>query len=156
MRRKTLALHVNGSIRRVGVLPYDSLNRVLREYLGLTGTKRSCDTGGCGACTVIVDGRAIYSCLYPALKARRKKVLTIEGLSPDKTLHPIQRAFVEKDAVQCGFCIPGMIMSAWALHRDESGPSEETVRRAMAGNLCRCTGYTKIVEAVMIASQSSL
>ena len=144
-----ISLNVNGIEHQVQVETYDTLTRVLREKLGLTGTKRGCDTGGCGACTVIMDGRAIYSCMMPAQKAARSRITTIEGLSRDGDLHPVQRAFIEHGALQCGYCTPGMIMSVVALRNSKKTPEETEIREAMAGNLCRCTGYGKIVDAAL-------
>lgn len=126
---------------------------LLREELHLIGTKEGCGQGECGACTVLIDGRAVNSCLVLAPQIDGKTVLTIEGLAKDGTLHPIQRAFVEKGAVQCGFCTPGFIVSTYALLQAKSSPSDEEILTALEGNLCRCTGYTKIVEAVRYAAE---
>lgn len=131
--------------------PYDTLNKVLRDYMGLTGTKRGCDYGGCGACTVIVNGKAVYSCMYPAIKAEGKEVLTIEGLS-SLGLHPLQRAFIEKHALQCGYCTPGFLMAAYALLRVNPNPSSDEILEAITGNLCRCGTYQNIIEAIKLAS----
>ena len=127
---------------------------VLREKLYLTGAKRVCDRGDCGACTVLIDGKAKLSCLTLAVKAQGKEILTVEGLARDEELHPIQRAFVEQGAVQCGFCTPGMVLAAKALLDRNPTPSEEEVSEGLSGNLCRCTGYTKIIEAVLVASET--
>jgi carbon-monoxide dehydrogenase small subunit len=149
---KTLIrLDVNGDGYDVAVDTYESLNSVLREALGLTGTKRGCDTGGCGACTVIVDGRAVYSCMYPARRAAGKAVLTIEGLASPDSLHPLQESFIEAGGIQCGYCTPGMILAALAVLRANPQASEDEIRDELAGNLCRCTGYVKVVEAVAAA-----
>ena len=144
---------LNGSEVKVSVHSHHRLIDVLREQLGQTGTKEGCGEGECGACTVIIDGRAVNSCLYPALEVEGKSVTTIEGLQgPKNELSVIQQAFVEQGAIQCGFCTPGMIMSAKALLDSTSDPSEEDIRDALLGNLCRCTGYVQIVEAVKKAA----
>jgi len=124
----------------------------LREELGMKGTKKGCDSGHCGACTVIMDGKTINACLVLAVQADGKEILTIEGLSSGGKLHPLQEAFVEEGAVQCGFCVPGMILSAKALLDEKDDPSEEEIREALSGNLCRCTGYVKIIKAVQKAA----
>ena len=124
----------------------------LREDLGLKGTKRGCDSGQCGACTIIMDGKAANACLILAIQADGKEILTIEGLSSGGRLHPLQEAFVEEGAVQCGFCVPGMILSAKALLDEKKDPSGEEIREALSGNLCRCTGYVKIIKAVQKAA----
>ena len=148
--KRLIELKVNGIVERVYTEPWWSLARVLREQLGLTGTKISCETGNCGACTVLIDGRAVRSCIYLAMKARGKDILTIEGLrEEDGTLHPLQEAFVEHFAVQCGYCTSGMIMGAKALLDENPHPTEEDVKEGLRGNLCRCTGYVKIIEAVL-------
>jgi carbon-monoxide dehydrogenase small subunit len=145
---------VNGDAVSVRARSSWSLLRVLREELRLTGAKEGCGVGECGACTVLVDGTAVNSCLYPALEVEGKSVTTIEGVaSADGTLHPIQRAFVEKGAVQCGYCTPGMVLSAKALLDRVERPTEDQIRTALAGNLCRCTGYTQILEAVRAAAE---
>ncbi len=146
---KYIVLKVNGKNYDTVVEPSASLAKVLREKLGLTGTKQGCDYGGCGSCTVLLDGRAIYSCMMPAIKAEGKEITTAEGLAEDGRLAPIQEAFVEHGAVQCGFCTPGMLMSVKALLDQSSKHTETEIREAIVGNLCRCTGYKKIVEAVM-------
>jgi aerobic carbon-monoxide dehydrogenase small subunit len=151
--KRQIELKVNARIERVYTEPWWSLGRVLREQLGLTGTKISCETGNCGACTVLIDGRAVRSCIYPAMKARGKEIQTIEGLKDkDGKLHPLQEAFIEHFAVQCGYCTSGMIMGAKALLDENPSPTEEEVKEGLQGNLCRCTGYTKIVEAVLAAA----
>jgi len=148
-----LTLTVNGAARTAEVGPTTTLVELLRRPLGLTGTKVGCGRGECGACTALLDGRPVNSCIVFAAQCEGRNVLTIEGLSEAGELHRIQRAFVETGAVQCGFCTPGMIMSAYALLRDKARPSREEIIEAIAGNLCRCTGYAKIVEAVERASE---
>lgn len=151
--RVTVKFKVNGATVCVNTPPDRSLLDVLREDLKLTGTKGGCRTGECGACTVILDGKPVNSCMVFAAQMEGRKVLTIEGLSKDGELHPIQQAFVEKGAVQCGFCIPGMIMSSKALLDSNPDPSEMEIKKALSGNLCRCTGYQKIFNAVKKAAQ---
>jgi len=148
----TLAFILNGKPCSVAVEPGAVLLDVLRNDLGLTGTKRGCGEGECGACTVLVDGRVVNSCLYPAAKVAGCEVLTVEGLGSATALHPLQEAFLAQGAVQCGFCTPGMLLAAKALLDENSEPTEEQIRSAMSGNLCRCTGYTKIVAAVQAAA----
>lgn len=146
---KTLiTLKVNGRARDLAVEPNRTLLDVLRHDLELTGTKRGCDLGECGSCTVILNGKPVNSCLVLAIQANGSEILTIEGLAGPSGLQPLQRAFVEKGAIQCGFCTPGMILSATNLLQKNPKPSEEEIRTALSGNLCRCTGYQKIVEAV--------
>lgn len=132
-----------------------TLLQVLREELGLTGTKRGCDTGACGACTVLVDGKPTLSCLTLAVEMENRQIVTVEGLAKDGKLDPLQQAFVEQGAVQCGFCTPGMLMSAKALLNHNPHPLEEEVRRGLGGNLCRCTGYAKIVKAILKSAEGS-
>jgi aerobic carbon-monoxide dehydrogenase small subunit len=144
-----LSLKVNGEAYALEVDPRRTLLEVLRNELNLTGTKEGCGNGECGACTVLLDGRPANACLVLALQARGKEITTIEGLSRDGTLHPLQEAFISRGAVQCGFCTPGMILSAKALLDRNPRPGEREVREALTGNLCRCTGYQKIVEAVL-------
>jgi carbon-monoxide dehydrogenase small subunit len=146
-----LELTVNGRVYTLSVEPWRTLVEVLRDELGLTGTKRGCDDGNCGACTVIVDGKAIKSCLMLVPQARGKEILTIEGLGTEENPHPLQQAFIDHFAVQCGFCTPGMIMSAKALLDEKPNATEEEIREAIHGNICRCTGYVKIVEAIEAA-----
>jgi carbon-monoxide dehydrogenase small subunit len=147
-----LSLNVNGMEHELDVRPTARLIDVLRLQLGLTGVKEGCSEGECGACTVIVDGKAVNSCLVLAAQVRGRKVLTVEGLAGDDGLDTLQRMFIEHGAVQCGFCTPGMLMSAKALLMADPQPTEEAIRLALAGNLCRCTGYTTIVAAVRAAS----
>jgi carbon-monoxide dehydrogenase small subunit len=148
-----LSLNVNGMEHELDVRPTARLIDVLRLQLGLTGVKEGCSEGECGACTVIVDGNAVNSCLVLAGQVRGKKVLTVEGLAGEDGLDTLQRMFIEHGAVQCGFCTPGMLMSAKALLMADPHPTEEAIRLALAGNLCRCTGYTTIVAAVRAASE---
>lgn len=151
--KQLIQLKVNGEIYDIEVEPWWMLEEVLREKLYLTGTKRACNRGECGACTVLIDGKAKVSCLIPAVEAQRKDILTIEGLARGEELHPIQRAFVEVGAIQCGFCTPGMVLAAKALLDRNPTPTEEEVREGLSGNLCRCTGYAKIIDAVLSASR---
>ena len=153
MAKCLLTVTVNGETVEVAIEPSAMLLDVLRDELGLTGAKEACGQGDCGACTVLLDGKAVNSCMTPAMKAMNKEVLTIEGLGSLGKLHPIQEAFVEHGAVQCGFCTPGMILSAKALLDENPSPTEEEVRVGLSGNLCRCTGYVKIVEAVLAAAE---
>jgi len=150
--RKSLHLKVNGEKYQVEVEPQEILLDVIRDKLNLTGTKRGCDTGDCGACTIIMEGKAVNSCLVLALEANGKEIVTIEGLAKEGQLHPLQEAFVQHGAVQCGYCTPGMIMSAKALLDENRNPTEEEIRKAIAGNLCRCTGYAKIVQAIQVVA----
>jgi carbon-monoxide dehydrogenase small subunit len=151
--KQIIELTVNGDRYEVAVEPSRSLAEVLREDLGLTGTKIGCNQGDCGACTVIIDGRSVASCMTLAVEAQHREITTIEGLAASlEDLHPIQKAFVEHGAVQCGFCTSGMIMSAKNLLDKNPSPSEQEIRHALSGNLCRCTGYTKIVEAIDAAA----
>ena len=150
--KKTISLKVNGRSYLLEVDAKDLLLDVIRENLGLTGTKRGCENGECGACTILIDGKAENSCLVLAVTAEGKNILTIEGLSDGPTLHPLQQAFVDNAAVQCGFCAPGILLSAKALLDDNPNPSEHEIREAIAGNLCRCSGYVKIVKAVRQAA----
>jgi carbon-monoxide dehydrogenase small subunit len=147
--KKDLTFTLNGEAIRADVDPQWTLLYLLREVLELTGTKEGCGYGECGACTVIIDGQAVNSCLYPVMEAEGKTITTIEGLaSKDGQLHPLQTAFINEGAVQCGFCTPGMIMSAKALLDTKDKPTEEEIKDAVAGNLCRCTGYVKIIDAI--------
>lgn len=143
-----LRMKVNGQSVQVAVKPTWTLLRVLREELHLTGTKKGCEQGDCGACTVIMDGKAINACLVLALQAESKEIETIEGLGTPDTLHPLQDSFIRNGAVQCGFCTPGTLMSATALIRKNPSPTSEEIRMGISGNLCRCTGYAKIVKAI--------
>jgi carbon-monoxide dehydrogenase small subunit len=151
---KTLVtFHVNGEEFEVPVAPTDFLVDVIRERIGLTGTKKGCGIGDCGACTVLVDGEPVLSCLTLALSCEGREVTTIEGLGAQGELHPVQRAFVETGAIQCGFCTPGMILSAKALLDRVPNPTADQIQAGLAGNICRCTGYVKILEAVQHAAR---
>lgn len=149
-----IQLTVNGEPVEAAVEPNRTLVQFLREDLGLTGTKHGCGLGDCGACTVIMDGKPVNSCLVLAVQAKGREVLTIEGLAENGVLHPVQQAFVDKGAIQCGFCTPGMILSAKALLDENPKATEQDIRTAISGNLCRCTGYQKIVEAVQEAAKA--
>jgi len=149
VNRIELKLDVNGRERQVAAAPHQTLLEVLRDELGLIGAKKGCGTGDCGACTVLVDDQAMCSCLLLAVEAEGRQITTIEGLASGDDLHPVQRAFVECGALQCGFCTPGMVLSTVALLRRSPNPSQAEIRDALAGNLCRCTGYDKIVKAVL-------
>ncbi len=151
--KKPLQLTVNGDLRHVLVEPYYSLLDAIRDDIHLTGTKKGCDEGDCGACTVFLDGKPVTSCMVLAHSAHDSEVTTIEGLANLEELHPVQQAFVDHGGLQCGFCIPGLIMSATALLRENPNPTEEEVRFGIGGNLCRCTGYSKVVEAVLAAAE---
>lgn len=147
--KHSINLKINGEPYEVSVKPNTTLLDLLRDEIGLTGTKKGCDTGQCGACTVLLDGKPINSCLVLAVDANGKEVLTIEGLASDGKLHPLQEAFIQEGAVQCGYCTSGMILSAKALLDENPTPKEEEVKKAIAGNLCRCTGYIRIVKAIL-------
>jgi len=146
--KQKIELSVNGEVWEVEAAPHRTLLEVLREDLGLTGAKEGCGLGTCGSCTVLIDGAPVLSCLTLALEAQGKNITTIEGLMKDNKPDPLQEAFVNHGALQCGWCTPGAIMSSKALLENNPNPSREEIREALAGNLCRCTGYKKIVEAV--------
>lgn len=150
--KRIINLTVNGQTFEFAAPPNRTLADALRYDLGLTGTKKGCGIGDCGACTVLMDGTPIFSCLVLALEAEGRDILTIEGVAQGRELHPIQKAFIEQGAIQCGFCTPGMVLIALALLAKNPDPTETEIRRAMSGNLCRCTGYQKIVEAVQKAA----
>lgn len=152
MEKESMTLQVNGQVYEVFTYPNMTLLEVLREELNLTGAKESCGQGACGACTVLLDGLPVRSCLLLAREAEGKAVTTIEGLASGGRLHPVQEAFVERHAIQCGFCAPGMILTAKALLDRKLDPTEGEIRRALSGNICRCTGYAKIVEAIKAAA----
>ena len=147
-----ISFTLNGTRRHLEVRPEETLLDLLREDLGLTGTKHGCDGGECGACTVLVNGRPVSSCLVLAPSIREREVMTIEGLADNGKLHPVQQAFIDHGAPQCGFCSPGMILTAKAFLEANPAPTRAEVRRALAGNLCRCTGYMKMIDAVMDAA----
>jgi carbon-monoxide dehydrogenase small subunit len=151
--KRLMTLTVNGTSYEVAIEPQQSLLQLLREELHLTGTKEGCSEGECGACTVLLDGKTVDSCLIFALEAQGREVMTIEGLAQGDQLHPVQKAFAEYGAVQCGFCTPGMILAAKALLDSNPHPTELEIRQGIAGNLCRCTGYVKIVEAIQAAAR---
>ncbi len=154
MEKKKIVLDINDDIYELEVYPNQTLLEVLRENLGLTGTKCGCDDGSCGACTVIIDGKAVKSCLTLAVEVEHKKIQTIEGIAKNGKLHPIQESFVKNHAVQCGFCTPGMIMSTLSyLNKVKRPVSKEEAREIISGNLCRCTGYVKIISAIKEASE---
>jgi len=155
MPKQLITLKVNGQPREIAVEPGWTLLETVREQLRLTGAKEGCGTGDCGACSMLVDGRLVTSCLMLAVQADGREVTTIEGLATNGTLHPVQAAFVEKGGVQCGFCTPGMIMAAASLLARNPSPTLEEVREGLAGNLCRCTGYAKIYESVLAAADTS-
>jgi len=152
--KKELRITVNGQLRQLLVEPYCSLLDALRDQLDLTGTKKGCDEGDCGACTVMLNGKAVTSCMILALSSRDGEVTTVEGLATRGELHPVQQAFVDHGGLQCGYCTPGLIMSTVGLLAENPSPTEEEIKFAIGGNLCRCTGYSKVVEAILAASQA--
>jgi len=152
--RQTVHLRVNGETEVLQVAPHRTLLEILRDDLELTGTKEGCDEGACGACTVLVDGEPHLACLTLAVSVQGQPVTTIEGLAQDGVLTPVQEAFVRHGAIQCGFCTPGAILSAEGLLRSNSAPTEAEVKRALCGNLCRCTGYAKMIQSVLIAAET--
>jgi carbon-monoxide dehydrogenase small subunit len=153
MKQVEIELRVNGIDYAVAIEPWRTLVEVLRDTLGLTGTKKSCNEGECGACTVIMDGKPVASCLVLAVDAQGKEIITIEGISEGEKLHPIQEAFLKHGAIQCGFCTPGMVMSTKAFLDENPKPTRAEARKAISGNLCRCTGYQHILDSVMAASR---
>ncbi|MEX1296993.1 MAG: (2Fe-2S)-binding protein [Candidatus Limnocylindrales bacterium] len=153
-QRRPITMTVNGRLRELDVAVHHTLLEVLREEVDLTGTKECCVVGECGACTVLVDGRSVNSCLMLAVEADGASVLTVEGLAVDGELAPLQQAFLDQSAAQCGFCIPGQLMSATALLERVEEPTDEDIQEALAGNLCRCAGYEQIFEAVRQAARS--
>ncbi len=152
--KQLIQLRVNGEPHEVRVEPWKTLLEVIRDDIGLTSAKEACSTGECSACTVLLNGKPVNSCLVLAVEAQGKEISTIEGLSEGSKLHPLQDAFIRHGAIQCGFCTPGMLLSAKALLDENPQPTEEEIREAISGNLCRCTGYNKIVEAILEVAQS--
>jgi len=153
--KQVVNLRVNGESYELAVDPRMTLLDVLRDNLGLTGTKSGCELGNCGSCTVLMGGMAVSSCLVLAVEAQGKEIITIEGLAKNGELHPLQQAFIDHGALQCGFCTPGMILSGKALLDHNSNPTEDEVKEALSGNLCRCTGYTDAVNAILDVAQST-
>jgi carbon-monoxide dehydrogenase small subunit len=152
--KQMISLQVNGDTYQLAVNPWRTLNEVLREDLKLTGTKLGCATGDCGACTVLINGKSVSSCLTLAIEVQEEEITTIEGMAPNaEELHPIQESFIQKGAIQCGYCTPGMIMSTAYLLNKTPKPTEQEIRAGLSGNLCRCTGYNKIVDAIQDAAE---
>ena len=147
-----IALDVNGAVHRLFVQPWHTLLHVLREEIGLTGAKRGCNQGICGACSVLIDGEVVRGCLSLAVNCTGREITTIEGLAPVGELTPVQQAFLDTGAVQCGFCTPGMVIASTALLRQNSTPTDDEIREGLSGNLCRCSGYAKVIQAVSAAS----
>ncbi len=154
MAEQKVKFIINGRPYEIAIEPQMTLIEVLRDKLDITGTKLCCGAGECGACTVLIDGKPVLSCLTLAMAAREKNILTIEGLAKNGNLHPIQQAFIDHGAIQCGFCTPGMILTTKVLLDENPNPTPEEVKKALAGNLCRCTGYVKIVDAVLAAAEA--
>ncbi len=151
--RQTVRFIVNGNSVQMEIEPYLTLLQLLRERLELTGAKEGCGMGDCGACTVLIDGKTVNSCIFPAMEVEGRHITTIEGMADAQgNLHPIQKAFIEHGAIQCGFCTPGMVLSAKALLDKNRNPTDEEIRKGIAGNLCRCTGYVQIIEAIKAGS----
>lgn len=153
MKKRLIELRINDESYDLAVEPQKTLLEVLREDLGLTGAKEACGTGECGACTVLIDGKPILSCLTLAIEVQGKEIITIEGLTDGGDLHPLQKAFIQCGAIQCGYCTSGMILNAKSILDENPKPSREEILKGLEGNLCRCTGYNKIVEAIMEASK---
>lgn len=152
MEMRKIKFILNGKQYELKVKPWQTLLELIREGLNLTGTKEGCGQGECGSCTVIMGGKTVNSCLVPAIEADGQEIITIEGLADNEKLHPIQEAFVRHSGMQCGFCTPGMIMSAKALLDNNPNPTETEIRESISGNFCRCTGYTKIIESISAAA----
>ena len=156
MGKRTVSFTLNGEPVAIEIEPHLTLLQLLRDELELTGTKEGCGMGECGACTVLIDGKTVNACIFPALETEGRRVTTIEGLTdPQGNLHPIQKAFIDYGAVQCGFCTPGMVLSAKALLDENQKPTEEQIRHGIAGNLCRCTGYLQIIQAIKAVSKQT-
>lgn len=153
MKKRLIELKVNGELYEIAVEPQRTLLEALREDLRLTGTKEACGTGECGACTVLMDGKPILSCLTLAIESQGKEITTIEGLAQGDKLHPLQKAFIQYGAIQCGFCTSGMILNAKSILDENPKPSREEILKGLEGNLCRCTGYNKILEAILSVSE---
>ena len=153
--KQIIELDINDEVHELAVEPYDSLLRTLRERARLQATKRGCDSGGCGCCTVLVDGKAVYSCMTLAMTLEGKKITTVEGLPEEGELDPLQQAFIEAGAVQCGYCTCGIMMASKQLLAENPNPSDEEIRKGISGNLCRCTGYTKIIDAIKLAASKA-
>ncbi|TEB18039.1 Carbon monoxide dehydrogenase small chain [Pelotomaculum sp. FP] len=151
--KQLMTFNVNGEIHEIAVAPETTLVDMLREDLLLTGVKKGCDDGDCGACTVLIDGKSVPSCTVLAAEAQNKKITTIEGLEQNGVLNPVQQAFIDQHAIECGFCTPGMILSTVALLNENPDPTEDEIRDALRGNICRCTGYGKIIDAVNAAKE---
>lgn len=152
MMKQIIEININDEVHELAVEPYDSLLRTIRDKAGLTGTKKGCDSGGCGCCTVLVDGKAVYSCMTMVMSVQDKKITTVEGLRTDAELDPLQQAFIDAGAVQCGYCTCGIMMASKQLLADNPDPSDAEIRKGISGNLCRCTGYQKIVDAIKLAA----
>lgn len=155
MKKTIETFNINGRVYDAMITPNMTLSELLREELALTGTKHACGSGECGSCTVLVDGKPVLSCSTLAITVRKKEILTVEGLSKGPQLNPLQKAFVDQGAIQCGFCSPGMLMMATALLKENPTPTRQEVKEGLGGNLCRCTGYVKIVDAVLTASNKT-
>ncbi|NQT54711.1 MAG: (2Fe-2S)-binding protein [Desulfobacteraceae bacterium] len=153
--KKSININVNNKPYKLSVEPNQTLLEILRIQLGLTGAKVGCNMGDCGACTVIMDGKPVNSCLVLAVQANGRNILTIEGVETEQGIHPLQQAFIDKGAIQCGFCTPGIILSAKSLLENNPEANEKEIREAISGNLCRCTGYQKIVEAIQSVSEKN-
>ena len=153
MAKIPVSFHVNGEPQEILVQPWQTLLSALRDELGLTGTKEGCGNGNCGACTVLVNGRTVNSCCMLAAEAQDLEMVTVEGLAQEGTLDPLQESFIDHGALQCGFCTPGLLISSRALLNQNPSPTEHEIRLAIAGNLCRCTGYDKVVRAIQAAAQ---
>ena len=154
-RKELIELAINGETYELAAEPQETLLEVLRDHLGLTGTKEGCGTGECGSCTILLDGDPVLSCLMLAVDCQDRQVTTVEGLGGGEGLGAVQKAFLEAGAVQCGFCTPGMVLATTALLTKKTAPDEEAIKEALEGHLCRCTGYTKILEAVNVAAERS-